>query len=87
MSHPIADIHDETADSAATPAPVRRYRAKLDTVGNVSKELAKLYREARSGIIDVSDASKLANILAIMSRIIADSDLEQRIEILEGHTK
>ena len=74
----------QAADSGSPPAPaVRRYRARLDTVGNVSRELAKLYREARSGKIDISDASKLSNMLAIIGRIIGESELEVRLEALE----
>ena len=53
----------------------------------MNRELAKLYREARSNIVNVSDASKLANILSTIGRIMADSDLEARIETLEGQDK
>lgn len=70
--------------SVPTPAPVRRYRCKLDTVGNVSRELARIYREARSGLLDVGDASKLAHVLSTVARIMADSDLEARIIALEA---
>ncbi len=70
-------------DSAGPPAPRTSARAKLQTVGDVSHELAKLYREARSGKIDVADASRLANMLSILSRILSDSELEARLEALE----
>ena len=30
-----------------------RYRAKLDTISDIKREMAKLYREARSGVVDV----------------------------------
>ena len=70
--------------SAPTPAPVRRYRCKLDTVGNVSRELARIYREARSGLLDVGDASKLAHVLSTVARIMADSELEARVALLEA---
>jgi hypothetical protein len=49
----------------------------------VQSQLARLYREARSGSIRVEDASRLANILAILGRMIGDSDLEARIAVLE----
>jgi hypothetical protein len=49
----------------------------------VQSQLARLYREARSGSIRVEDASRLANILAILGRMIGDSDLEARIATLE----
>lgn len=73
-------------EDAAPPPPTGKKvyaRAKLATSTDVSRELAKLYREARSGRIDVSDASRLANMLSILSRILSDSELESRIEALE----
>jgi hypothetical protein len=67
--------------------PRRSYRsprAKLNTVGDVSHELGRLYREARAGKLDVSECSKLANVLSIAARIISDSELEARITALEA---
>lgn len=61
----------------------RSHRAKLTSVRDVSAELAKLYRESRGGKINVADASRLANILAIVARILSDGELEARIEALE----
>ena len=75
-------------DSGNTPpAGTKPTRAKLQTAGDVSSELAKLYREARNKKLDVSDASRLANILSILSRILGDTELEKRIEALEGRGK
>jgi len=73
----------ETRDDTPPPSPKGK-RVKLKTVGDVSHEMAKLYREARNGKIDVSDASKLANMLSILSRVLETSDLEKRVEQLEG---
>ena len=70
-------------DDVEPPMPKQYARAKLATSTDVSRELAKLYREARSGRIDVADASRLANMLSILSRILSDSELESRIEALE----
>lgn len=72
--------------SGATPRPARRkaFRAKLNNVRDVQNQLARLYREARSGTIKVEDASRLANVLAILGRMIGDSDLETRIAALEA---
>lgn len=70
-------------DDVAPPVPKQYARAKLASATDVSRELAKLYREARSGRIDVSDASRLANMLSILARILSDSELEARIEALE----
>lgn len=77
-------LNDKSDKKKSTPLPGNKYaRAKLSTVSDVSKELAKLYREARSGRIDVADASKLSNILSILSRMLTDSELEARVEELE----
>lgn len=75
-----------TAGNAAIPRPAKRkaFRAKLTTVRDVQGQLARLYREARSGTIPVEHASRLANVLAILGRMIADSDLEARIAALEA---
>lgn len=72
-----------STDSTAVPPAPKEKRVRLKTVGDVSHEMAKLYREARNGRIDVSDASKLANMLSILSRILETTDLEKRIEELE----
>lgn len=59
-------------------------RVRLETVQDARKEMSKLYREARAGKIDVQDASRLANILMLIGRMIEGSDLEQRLEALEA---
>lgn len=74
----------EESTEPPMPADKKTYaKAKLASATDVSRELAKLYREARSGRIDVSDASRLANMLSILARILSDSELEARIEALE----
>lgn len=72
--------HDENDD---TPHPLK-VRVKLNTVADVQRELAKLYRLARSKQMDTSEASKLANILVMIARIMETSDLEARLSALEG---
>jgi hypothetical protein len=75
----------ESGSLNVTPRASRRkgFRARLQSVNDVQSQLARLYREARSGSIRVEDASRLANILAILGRMIGDSDLEARIATLE----
>ncbi|MEP3055582.1 hypothetical protein [Ascidiaceihabitans sp.] len=62
----------------------RRVRVKLDTVTDARKEMSKLYREARAGKIDIADASKLANILMLIGRMIEGCDFERRLDALEA---
>jgi hypothetical protein len=73
---------DDTADKKATPP---RLRLKLSTVGDIRAELARVYRGAKVGNIAIGDASRLANILFILSRIIEGSDMELRIAKLEAY--
>lgn len=68
-----------------TPSPLTKGERKaLSKVEHCRSELAAVYRQARSGAIDVGNASKLANILSILARMIEGSDLEQRIEAVEA---
>lgn len=60
---------------------------RLDSVRNVRREAAIIYKAARAGDIDVADASKLVNILSIISRMIQGDELEKRIEALEAHAQ
>jgi hypothetical protein len=63
--------------------PSPRLRLKLRSVDDVCAELARLYREAKAGRRDVSDASKLANMLSNLGRMIEGATLEGRVEELE----
>jgi hypothetical protein len=56
----------------------------LASAEDVRRELARLYRQARAGRLEVGDASRLANVLQILSRSIETSDLETRLTALEG---
>jgi transcription initiation factor TFIIIB Brf1 subunit/transcription initiation factor TFIIB len=71
------------AVSGAYSIPPSPRVGRLDTQPRVRRELARLYREARRGTVSTADASKLANVLSILSRMIENSDLENRLEELE----
>ena len=64
--------------------PTRKTVGRLDSVAGVRRELARLYVEARRAELDVSDASKLANVLAVLSRILESSVIEERLSALEA---
>ena len=64
-----------------TVAP--RLRLKLQTLGDVRRELARIYREGKAGQREVADVSRLANVLQILAKAIEPGELEQRIEKLE----
>lgn len=68
--------------------PPRRLRTRLKNIDDVCKELGRLYREARAGLVEVQDASRLANMLQILARCIEGGELERRLEALEkGHDR
>lgn len=67
------------SESAAPP----RMRLKLKTIDDVRAEMARLYREGKAGLRDVADVSRLANVLALLGRLIEGSDLEKRIAAIE----
>ncbi len=66
------------------PQRGQRYKCKLDTLQDVRREMAKVYREARSGLVDVQDATKLTWCLQAVGKVIEGSDLEKRVETLEN---
>ena len=61
-----------------------RYRAKLDSIADVRREMCRLYRESRSNLLDVQDCSRLVYVLKQIGDTIRDHELEQRIEVLES---
>jgi hypothetical protein len=80
---PAVPSHDGT-NPRAEPGTNRRPPApRLDSAIRVRRELARLYGEARAGTLAVGDASKLANVLQILGRMIETGDLEGRLEELE----
>ncbi len=58
-------------------------RVQLDSIERVRREMARLYAEGKHGRRDVQDVSRLANVLALIGRMIEGSELERRIEGLE----
>ena len=67
--------------SEKKPTPLRS--RPLKTMEQVRQELSKVYRASRNNLLDIGDASKLANILALVGRVIEGSSVESRIKALE----
>jgi hypothetical protein len=55
----------------------------LETVADVKREAAALYRAARPGQVLAGDASRLATVLHLILRCVEGAELERRIEALE----
>jgi hypothetical protein len=56
---------------------------RLDSLAGVRREMVALYAEAKRGDRDVADASKLANILSLIGRLIEGGEMEHRVDQLE----
>ena len=65
------------------PVKGQRYRCKLDCIGDVKSEMAKVYRESRSEIIDPVTGTKLVWMLQAVQKAIEGSEIEARLAILE----
>ncbi len=83
--HPI-EIDATTGDVSDYPLDGNkpmRYRAKLDTLADVRREMARLYRESRSGGLDVQDMTKFVWVLKSISEVIDRADIEAKLQYLE----
>jgi hypothetical protein len=69
-------------DKSLDPTP-RLSRVRLDSVERVRRELARIYVEAREGRRDVQDASRLANMLSLLARMIEGASFEERLAAVE----
>jgi hypothetical protein len=49
--------------------------------------MAKVYRAMKTGQIDPADGTKLAYVLSQLGKLIVESDLERRLQSLEGVTR
>jgi len=74
--------HDSGQPVPPTPRK-RRHHVKLETIGDIKSELARLYRQAKAGEIATQDATRLAYLLNSLAGLIESHDLERRIQALE----
>ena len=65
------------------PSP-RRRGPVLETLTDVRREMARVYRNMRHGRIDTQDATRMTYVLTQIAKIIQTAELEARIERLEA---
>jgi hypothetical protein len=70
----------DVASGACTPTPPK---IKLNSLDDVRREMATVYREARGGRMDASEAGRLAYILSGIGKLIEATDIERRIVQME----
>jgi len=74
----------ETQAGSGSPATPPLRVTRLKTLDDIRVELAKVYREARTRTLDLADAKGLSYILTVMSALVKDTALEERIAALEA---
>lgn len=85
MSDEPSLIIDSITGEIESLSPVKghRYRCRLDTADDVRRELAKLYRETRSGLIEPQDSTKMGWLLGEVRKAIETTTIEARLSALE----
>ncbi len=76
--HSPLTIDATTGEPTPTPSKI-----KLNTIGDVRREMATIYREARAGNLDISDAGRFAYVLTGIGKLIEVELIEQRLAQLE----
>ena len=61
--------------------------ARLKTLSDVRRYLARLVNQTRAGEVEAALASKLGYLLNILAGCIKDTDLETRLQALEERFK
>ena len=80
--HAAADATGTTLVQIGPPPKI-----PLQSLEDVRREAARVYREARAGKIETADASRLSFMLQGIAKMIEASTIERRIEALENPTK
>ena len=76
------DKTQATPTLALLPTPHRRGPV-LETLTDVRREMARVYRQMRHGRIDTQDATRMTYVLTQIAKIIQVSELDARIEAVE----
>ena len=64
------------------PSPLRRGPV-LETLTDVRREMARVYRHMRHGRIDTQDATRMTYVLTQIAKIIQTAELEARVSAVE----
>jgi hypothetical protein len=73
-SQVFSPLGDEQVEPTQGLGPdQRKKRVRLTTRADVAKEFRRLYGEARSGVLPLADAEKLAQLLSLLLNAVDDS--------------
>jgi hypothetical protein len=76
-THEPATLDGKTLRVLPTP------QLKLATIDDCRREMARVYRDARTGAVDTTEASRLVYMLTSIAKMIEIGQLEQRLKVLE----
>lgn len=78
-ANPVYVLEGELLSPVPTPAKIR-----LNTVRECRRELAKVYADAKAGVMATQDATRLCYLLTSIATMIRDGELEDRVRALES---
>ncbi|WP_255398958.1 hypothetical protein [Nitrosovibrio sp. Nv6] len=76
--HQAVTIDATSGTCTPTPSKIR-----LNELEDIRREMARVYREARGGAMDTSEAGRLAYILTGIGKLIEATDIEKRLLQME----
>jgi len=90
LADAIATENAPLAPNNPSPSPVvtllpppRRRGPVLETLADVRREMARVYRHMRHGRIDTQDATRMTYVLTQIAKIIEASELDARVAAVE----
>lgn len=66
-----------------SPSPKASNRLRLSTLADCKREIRRLYIDARNGELPTAEAGKFVWMISTLANLIADNELEERLERLE----
>jgi hypothetical protein len=83
----IAHVEGELVAAARLPRRIPARSLPLKTLAQCRREMAKLYREVRGGVLESSEATRLVYVLAQVGKLIEVAELERRLLALEAKSE
>lgn len=72
-----------TQPAPAVIIPAIRAAKRLNTLGQVRREMTAVYQDMREGIIQTQDGSRLVYALGQIAGVIETEQIERRLESIE----
>ena len=81
------DEQDETGSTAGDGGSPSLKRLNLHDMSAIRREMSRVYRDMRNGVLITADGMRLAQVLNLIANLHERSELEARITALEGKGK